>query len=60
MGKVFSINTIGPALIAKNFIPLLNKEKKSFLDFYLHVLEAFLITGWVAGILIGLQSLLLI
>ena len=30
MGKVFSINTIGPALIAKNFIPLLNKEKKSF------------------------------
>ena len=44
MGKVFSINTI-LSLIAKNFIPLLNKEKKSFLDFYLHVLEAFLITG---------------
>ena len=33
MGKVFSINTIGPALIAKNFIPLLNKEKKSFFGF---------------------------
>ena len=33
MSKVFSINTIGPALIAKNFIPLLNKDKKSFFGF---------------------------
>ena len=33
MSKVFSVNTIGPSVIAKNFIPLLNKEKKSFMGF---------------------------
>lgn len=33
MSKVFSVNTIGPSMIAKNFIPLLNKEKKSFMGF---------------------------
>ena len=29
--KSFTINTIGPALIAKYFIPLLRKDKKSVL-----------------------------
>ena len=28
--KVFSVNTFGPAMIARYFIPLLNKEKTSF------------------------------
>lgn len=27
--KIFSINTVGPALIAKYFLPLLNKERRS-------------------------------
>ena len=31
--KVFSINTFGPAIISRYFIPLLNKEKSSFLGF---------------------------
>jgi len=33
LDKVFSINTFGPAIIARYFIPLLNKEKSSFLGF---------------------------
>ena len=31
--RVFSINTFGPAIISRYFIPLLNKEKSSFLGF---------------------------
>ena len=33
LDKVFSINTFGPAIIARYFIPLLNKERSSFLGF---------------------------
>ena len=31
--KIFSVNTLGPALIAKYFIPLLKKDAPSFLGF---------------------------
>ena len=33
LSKIFSVNTLGPALIAKYFIPLLKKDAPSFLGF---------------------------
>lgn len=33
LDKIFSVNTVGPALIAKYFIPLLKKDTPSFLGF---------------------------
>ena len=33
LSKIFSVNTMGPALIAKYFIPLLKKDAPSFLGF---------------------------
>jgi len=33
LSKVYSVNTIGPALVGKYFLPLLNKENKSVMAF---------------------------
>ena len=56
--KVFNINTIGPALVGKCFIPLLDNQNPSVLSFLVQGLGVFQTTNLVDGMHIELAKLL--
>ena len=53
--RVYQVNAIGPALVAKHFLPLLARDRKSVFAALSARGAAFRTISWAAGMPTGLQ-----